>query len=92
MSKTTTKADRLTFTKLFAQRSGTSFAAVLNQCCATPELLTTFNAVNQTSLVFDASLGRMGVREPQANFEHEADLFADFAWREVFLQINYKLD
>ena len=61
---------------------------MLNECCATPELLTTFNAVNQTSLVFDERLGRMGARDPQAHFEQEADLFAGFTWREVFLQIR----
>jgi len=92
MSKITTMADRLTFTKLFAQRSGASFAAVLNECFVSKDLLRVFNARNQTSLAFDEATGMVLALEPSADFRHEIDLFANFAWRDVFLQIQARRD
>ena len=88
MSKITTMADRITFTKLFAQRSGASFAAVLNECIVTEDLLRAFNATNRTSLAFDQRRGRIVVTAPGADFKGEIERFAQFAWHDVFLQIQ----
>jgi hypothetical protein len=88
MSKITTMADRITFTKLFAQRSGASFAAVLNECIVTEDFLKMCNARNDTCLALDKRTGCVVVTEPKADFKGEIELFARFAWQEVFLQIQ----
>lgn len=89
-TKTITKADHITFSKLFAQRSGASFAHVLNQCFTTEELVEAFNRINKTSLALDEQTGLVVVRDPNADFLKEIDLFATFAWQDVFLQIQRK--
>jgi hypothetical protein len=89
-NNTITPADHLTFTKLFTQRSGASFAGVLNQCLNTNELVDAFNRINRTSLALDEKTGLVVVRDPKADLKREIDLFATFAWRDVFLQIQRK--
>ena len=88
MSIPTTKADQISFTKLFAQRSGASFAAVLNECFTTQDLMRLFNAQNGTSLHLDEATRLVVVRDPIADFKDEIDKFASFAWHDVFLQIQ----
>lgn len=89
-SKPITTADHLTFTKLFAQRSGASFANVLHQCFTTEDLVAAFNKIYKTSLALDENSGLVVVRDPEADFKKQIDLFATFAWQDVFLQIQRK--
>lgn len=83
-----TMADQITFTKLFAQRSGASFATVLNECFTTKELVHAFNVRNGTSLYLDESSRLVVVTNPKSDFTGEIDKFAMFAWHDVFLQIQ----
>jgi len=82
-----TMADQLTFTKLFAQRSGASFATVLDECFNTEDFIRVSNTINHTNLALDDS-GKVVVLNPKADFKREISLFADLVWREVFLQIQ----
>ena len=88
MTNITIMADRITFTKLFAQRSGASFADVLNECIVTEDLVKAFNRTHGTSLAFDTRRGRIVVTDPKADFTGEIERFARFAWNDVFLQIQ----
>lgn len=80
--------NRITFTKLFAQRSGASFAQVLHQCFATTALLEAFNRIHKTSLALDETSGVVVARDVKADLDREIDSFATFAWQDVFLQIQ----
>lgn len=88
MSKTTTPANAITFTKLFAQRRGASYATVLNACFASGELLKSFNYLNRTSLALDARSGLVTGPAERSELKREIELFANYVWRDVFLQIG----
>jgi hypothetical protein len=92
MTATKLIEDPLTFTKLFAERGGQRFAHVLRECLTTPELLETFNRAIGTRLVWEPPCpqhpsGRMVYLEKRIEPEHQFNLFARFAWREVFLKM-----
>ena len=92
MATTALTENPLTFTKLFCERNGTTFAAVLHDCFTTPELLDTFNRVTSSRLVCEVSGGQGGARRIQClqagvTREKQIDRFAQFVWREVFLML-----
>lgn len=84
--------DPLTFTKLFAERKGETFAHVLRQCLTTPDLLETFNRAKGTRLGWEAPSrqhpnGRLVYLDEGMQPERQFNLFAQFAWRDVFLRM-----
>jgi hypothetical protein len=90
-NQTLTAADHLTFTKLFAQRDGASFAKVLHECISTEDLVRAFNKINKTSLALDDKTGLVVVKDTQrGDLKAQIDLFATFAWQDVFLNIQHK--
>jgi hypothetical protein len=68
-TKTVTMTDHITFSKLFAQRSDTSFAQVLNGCFTTEVLIDAFNRKNKTSLALDQATGFVVVRDSKADLQ-----------------------
>jgi hypothetical protein len=92
MTPTKLTEDPLTFTKLFAERKGATFAHVLRQCLTTPDLLESFNRAKSTRLVWEPPSrqhpsGRLVYLEEGMKPERQLNLFAQFAWREVFLRM-----
>lgn len=85
-----TPATAITFTKLFAQRSGACFATVLSECIGSTDLLKAYNRLHGTSLVFDEESGVLRGPSDRTEFRRELERFADFAWRDVFLQIHLR--